>query len=202
MADTIFQDCAITGANDLNSTTMQYWQNRQRRRSCTSFLIVMNLRCVKVSNATSSISQVDLETPARHYLLEYDGCSKQCIIAVKYSFPRFPRPGTFVPRLSSNNGFDGVFVKYDTDGVSPLDIIINESKFTSTGKASLSNTNMGRQMSPSWIDANIQKMMNSSNPTIMENGFFLDVNRDLIRTKINVLNPQGVNGWSVLKAPK
>lgn len=58
----------------------------------------MNLRCVKVSNATSSIliSQVDLETPARHYLLEYDGCSKQCIIAVKYSFPRFPRPGIFV----------------------------------------------------------------------------------------------------------
>jgi hypothetical protein len=105
-------------------------------------------------------------------------------------------------RLPSNNGFDGVFVKYDSDGMNPLDIIINESKFTSTGNASLSNTNMGRQMSSSWIDANIQKMMNSSNPTIMENGFFLDSNSHLIRTKINVLNPQGVNGWNVLKAPK
>ncbi|MCP5208462.1 MAG: hypothetical protein H7A01_14750 [Hahellaceae bacterium] len=104
-------------------------------------------------------------------------------------------------RLPSNNGFDGVFVKYGSDG-NPLDIIINESKFTATGKASLSNSNMGRQMSPEWIDANIQKMMNSSNPSIMENGFFLDLNRSMIRPKINVVNPQGVNGWSVLKAPQ
>ena len=92
-------------------------------------------------------------------------------------------------------------MKYDSDG-NPLDIIINESKFTSTGRASLSNTNMGRQMSPEWIDANIQKMMNSSNPGIMENGFFLDLNRSMIKPKINVVNPQGVNGWSVLKAPQ
>jgi hypothetical protein len=104
-------------------------------------------------------------------------------------------------RLLSNNGFDGVFVKYGADG-NPVDIIINESKFTSTGRASLSNTNMGQQMSPRWIDANIEKMMGSSNPSVMENGYFLDANRSLIRTKINVLNPQGVNQWNVLYAPR
>jgi hypothetical protein len=80
--------------------------------------------------------------------------------------------------------------------------IISESKFSSTGHASLSKTNMGQQMSPEWIDANIQKMMYSSNPSVMKTGFFLDANRSLIRTKINVLNPQGVNRWNTHYAPR
>jgi len=104
-------------------------------------------------------------------------------------------------RLSRNNGFDGVFVKYGTDG-KPVDIIINESKFTSTGQVSLSNTNMGRQMSPEWIDANIQKMMNSTESSVMETGFFLDANRSIIRTRANVLNAQGANRWNVLEIPR
>ena len=101
-------------------------------------------------------------------------------------------------KLASNNGFDGVWVKYGAEG-NPLDIIISESKFTSTGSASLSKTNMGPQMSDSWIDGNIGKMMNSSNPVVMDTGYFLDANRSLIRPKINVLNPQGVNRWNSLK---
>jgi hypothetical protein len=105
-------------------------------------------------------------------------------------------------RLPSNNGFDGVFIKYDADGVTPIDIIINESKFTSTGRVSLSNTNMGRQMSPEWIDANIQKMMNSSNQDVVETGFMLDAYRNIVRTKFNVLNPQGVNRWNLVESPK
>jgi hypothetical protein len=104
-------------------------------------------------------------------------------------------------KLMSNNGFDGVFVKYGADG-GPIDIIINESKFTSTGRASLSQTNLGQQMSPRWIDANIQKMMNSADPAVMETGYFLDANRSIIRTKVNVLNPQGINRWNVLVAPR
>ena len=57
-------------------------------------------------------------------------------------------------------------------------------------------------MSPEWIDANIQKMMNSTNPSVMETGFLLDANRAIIRTKANVLNPQGVNRWNVLELPR
>lgn len=104
-------------------------------------------------------------------------------------------------RLSSNQGFDGVFVKYGADG-GPIDIIINESKCTSTGRTSLSNTNMGKQMSSACIDENIQKMMNHVDTSVMETGFFLDANRSIIRTKANVLNPQGVNRWNILNLPE
>jgi hypothetical protein len=104
-------------------------------------------------------------------------------------------------KLASNNGFDGVFVKYGPGG-SPIDIIINESKFSSTGRASLAKTNMGKQMSPSWINENIQKMMNSTDPAVMETGYFLDANRAMIRTKANVLDPLGNNRWNVLQLPR
>jgi hypothetical protein len=105
-------------------------------------------------------------------------------------------------RLPSNNGFDGVFVKYDVDGITPTDISINESKFTSTGRASLSNTNMGRQMSPEWIDANIQKMRFSDNPAVVDTARLLRNNSELIRVKANVLNEQGLNRWNMLKLPE
>jgi hypothetical protein len=105
-------------------------------------------------------------------------------------------------RLASNNGFDGVFVKKAPDGT-VVDIIINESKFSSTGRPSFANTNMGKQMSPGWINENIQKMMNRfDDPGVMEAGFFLDVNRSLVRTKANVLDPLGNNRWNVLQLSK
>lgn len=104
-------------------------------------------------------------------------------------------------RLPSNHGFDGVFVKRGADG-NVRDIIINESKYSSTGRASLANTSMGRQMSPSWINENIQKMMNSADPAVMETGFFLDANRAMIRAKANVLDPWGNNRWNVVQLPR
>jgi hypothetical protein len=104
-------------------------------------------------------------------------------------------------RLPRNNGFDGVFVKRGPDG-NPIDIIINESKFSSTGRASLANTNMGRQMGERWIGENIRKMMNSSDLSVMETGYLLDANRSLIRTKANVLDPMGNNRWNVLNLPR
>jgi hypothetical protein len=115
----------------------------------------------------------------------------------------FQRAGyaQFGARLGSNHGFDGVFVKKAPDGT-VVDIIINESKFSSTGRASLANTNMGKQMSSAWINENIQKMMNSTDVAVMETGFFLDANRALIRTKANVLDPLGINRWNVLQLPK
>jgi len=50
-------------------------------------------------------------------------------------------------RLPANQGMDGVFVKYGADGA-VQDIIITESKYSSTGRASLVNTKRkGRQLS-------------------------------------------------------
>lgn len=104
-------------------------------------------------------------------------------------------------RLPSNNGFDGVFVKYDADG-GVADIIITESKFSSSGKASVSKTDMGRQMGAEWIDANIQKMMLDSNPAVQETGLFLDMYKSLIRTKGSITTPDGLNRWNKLNLPE
>jgi hypothetical protein len=101
-------------------------------------------------------------------------------------------------KLASNNGFDGVFVKHDVWG-RPSDIIVNESKFTSTWNVSLSNTGMGLQTSPSWINANIQKMLLSDDLAVRNTGKLLQENREMVRVKINVLDGQGVNRWHVLK---
>lgn len=51
-------------------------------------------------------------------------------------------------RLPSNHGFDGVWVKRNADG-NIVDIVITESKFTSSGRPKLPKTNMGKQMSMS-----------------------------------------------------
>lgn len=104
-------------------------------------------------------------------------------------------------RLPSNHGFDGVFVKKSPNG-EVTEIIINESKFSSSGNVSLPTTNMGKQMSPEWIDANIGKMMNSADPAIVETGMLLDANRHLIRAKMNVLDPAGNNVWTTLNLSK
>jgi YD repeat-containing protein len=104
-------------------------------------------------------------------------------------------------KLPSNNGFDGVFVRKAPDG-SPIDIIINESKFSSTGRASLSNTNMGKQMSPEWIDAKLRKMLVSDDPAVRATARLLRNNGELVRTKANVLDTSGTNRWNMLNLPK
>lgn len=105
-------------------------------------------------------------------------------------------------RLSSNNGFDGVFVRYGADG-SPVDIVINESKFSSTGSFSLANTKtMGRQLSSEWINGNIQKMLLSDDPAVVDTARLLRNNSELIRVKANALNPQGANRWNLIDLPE
>jgi hypothetical protein len=105
-------------------------------------------------------------------------------------------------RLSSNNGFDGVFVKYGPDG-NPVKIVVTESKFSSTGSFSLTNTKtMGRQLSPLWIDANIEKMRFSDDPAVVATARLLRSNSELITIKANALNPQGVNRWNLIKLPE
>jgi hypothetical protein len=105
-------------------------------------------------------------------------------------------------RLARNNGFDGVFVKRSAVGEIE-DIIIFESKFSVSGRASLTKTKtMGKQLSSEWIDANIQKMLNSADPAVRRTGMLLDTNRSLIRRKANVLDPAGVNRWNRIRIPE
>jgi len=77
------------------------------------------------------------------------------------------------------------------------DIVITESKFSATGKLKLSDTKtMGRQLSTKWINANIQKMLDSPNPSTYQTGLLLKNNRTMIRIKAAVTNPQGVQRFS------
>jgi hypothetical protein len=99
-------------------------------------------------------------------------------------------------RLPGNQGFDGVWIRRAPDG-SLTNLVITESKFSSTGTLQLNNTaTMGRQLSPTWIDANIQRMVGSADPAIVRSGMLLQANRNMIRVKAVVLNPQGVQRFS------
>jgi len=99
-------------------------------------------------------------------------------------------------RLPGNQGFDGVWAKRGSNG-SIIDLVITESKYASSGKLRLTNTaTMGRQMSPQWIDANIQRMLNSTDPSVVRSGMLLQANRNMVRGKAAVLNPQGVQRFS------
>ena len=62
-------------------------------------------------------------------------------------------------KVGSNNGFDGVYIKFDKKG-NVVDIVINESKFGSArlGKAKLGNKVKVKQMSNDWIRGNLEKM--------------------------------------------
>ena len=105
-------------------------------------------------------------------------------------------------RLSSNNGFDGVWIKHDSNG-NIADIVITESKFSSTGSASLTNTKtMGKQLSSEWIDANIQKMRLSADVDVRRTARMLERNRDLIRPKAAVINPSGVQRFNQINLPE
>jgi len=100
-------------------------------------------------------------------------------------------------RLPGNRGFDGVFVKNGANG-SITDIVITESKFATNGVRQLTqNRTTGRQLSPQWINANIQRMLNSSDPSIVRTGMTLDANRSLIRARAAVTNANGVQRFSL-----
>ena len=95
-------------------------------------------------------------------------------------------------RLPANQGFDGVWIKRGASG-KITDIVITESKYSSSGTLKLAQTKtMGRQLSTQWIDANIDRLINNSNPTLARVGQLLDANRNLIRPKAAVLGPSGL----------
>ncbi len=104
-------------------------------------------------------------------------------------------------RLPRNQGFDGVFIKYSHDG-SISDIIVAESKFSASGKASLAKTvTKGKQLSEQWMRSTIDQMIESTDPNVQNTGRLLKNNFELIRTKANVLNSSGINRWNKIKIP-
>jgi len=105
-------------------------------------------------------------------------------------------------KMPGNRGIDGVFVKIAPDG-SIQDIIITESKYSSTGRASLAVTSTkGKQLSQQWIDATINEMLRCSDVSVQQTGRLLNNNRSLIRLKANVLDPLGINSWSKIHIPE
>ena len=57
-------------------------------------------------------------------------------------------------KLKSNNGIDGVYVKYDSKG-RIKELVVGEAKF---GNSKLGMTSMGKQMDAQWIEGNVSKM--------------------------------------------
>jgi hypothetical protein len=87
-------------------------------------------------------------------------------------------------------------VKYNSDGsVASVDLV--ETKFSTSGNASLSNTQtMGQQMSDQWINANITKMLDSGNPELVQTANLIQNNRSLVTRQLNVVVPNGTSVWS------
>jgi hypothetical protein len=105
-------------------------------------------------------------------------------------------------RLKRNNGFDGVWIKRDANG-NIMDIVITESKFSSSGAASLTKTKtMGRQLSSEWIDGNLRRMRLSEDAEIRRTARILEQNRDLIRTKASVTDSSGVQRFNRINLPE
>lgn len=104
-------------------------------------------------------------------------------------------------RLARNNGFDGVWVKYNTDG-SIKNIIITETKFSSTRKASMANTkSMGKQLSNRWIRENIRKMRKSDDPSVVETARILRNYSNPITKKAALVTPDGNQRFNKIKKP-
>ncbi|PHQ79003.1 MAG: hypothetical protein COB66_07725, partial [Coxiella sp. (in: Bacteria)] len=100
-------------------------------------------------------------------------------------------------KLPRNQGIDGVFIKYSADG-KPFDILIVESKFSSTGSYKLGDTKKGRQLSTTWIYATLEKMVGSQDPTVRETARTIRryIPEKIVRVKLNMLNPKGINRWN------
>jgi hypothetical protein len=100
-------------------------------------------------------------------------------------------------KVGSNNGFDGLYIKYSKDG-KIADIIINESKF---GKARLGRTLMGKQMSNKWIEGNLKKMLKSPDPEVRKAAKivqrFIEDGNSVTKT-LNRVNSNGMNKWGRL----
>ncbi|HCU06151.1 MAG TPA: hypothetical protein DIC42_01000 [Holosporales bacterium] len=104
-------------------------------------------------------------------------------------------------KLPGNKGFDGVFVKWEKPGV-PADIIIVESKYATSGNASMAkNVNEVTQMSEPWVLAKIRDMKKIEDPTLKSTAKILENNLGLIRRRVNVTDASGHNSWTKVDLP-
>ena len=94
-------------------------------------------------------------------------------------------------KINGNQGFDGLFVKYDSNR-EVEEVVIVEAKY---GTSSLSTSKKGKQMSEPWIIATIDGMINNNNLQIKNVGLMLDDIRDsnpeIIYTKLIRTNKDG-----------
>jgi hypothetical protein len=98
-------------------------------------------------------------------------------------------------KLPGNKGIDIVAVKYNNHG-QVVDIIVSESKYRTHGVPDL-----GKQMKDEWLQGNIEKMLESTDPIVKATGVLLRDNEHLIRRKANLLDSTGANSWNRIKLP-
>ncbi len=100
-------------------------------------------------------------------------------------------------KLPGNRGFDHIAVRYGASG-EVNDILIIESKFSSTGRVSLSQTaGKGKQMGPRWIDTTLEDMMKRGGE-VRKTAEILEENSSKVKLRGNVLDPSGINRWKPL----
>ncbi len=112
----------------------------------------------------------------------------------------FSRYKQLPSKVGSNNGIDGVFVKYGNNG-DVLDIILNESKYAKNGKLSLTTRKFANsegkitQMSQEWFDINLGKMLDHKDGATRATARLIENNMDKVRRRANVLDEKGINRW-------
>ena len=177
------------------------------------------------SAPTSELQALNLEItslyskPGKTYSVRYLDNQRVSKIAEQNGIKTLERAGykVFDSKLPGNRGIDTVAIKFNTVGkVEDIiveahiqDILVVESKYTSTGKAQLNqlkpvklsdgNTIPVTQMDEVWIKRQIALMKEEEN--LAQLAELLDSNKFLIRRKVNVTTPHdahaaGINRWS------
>ncbi len=100
-------------------------------------------------------------------------------------------------KLPGNRGFDHIAVRYGASG-EVNDILIIESKFSSTGRVSLSQTaGKGKQMGPEWIDTTLEDMIKRGGE-VRKTASLIRDNFGNVKLKGNILDHRGLNRWKPL----
>ncbi|MFN7558658.1 MAG: RHS repeat-associated core domain-containing protein, partial [bacterium] len=95
-------------------------------------------------------------------------------------------------KVGSDNGFDGVYVKRDKDG-NITEMVLNESKYSDSGRFKLSTSEAGKQMSDPWIKNTLDRMERSTDPSVSNTGAAIReaMQRGVVRTRGTLSTPSG-----------
>jgi hypothetical protein len=101
-------------------------------------------------------------------------------------------------KIGSNNGFDGVAVRYGGDG-QVLGVRLHESKATlkpiDQARPSFGNTKHGRQTTSEWIAHKIAVMRSAPQPQLRHLAATIEHNLHQTRVMLNVYS-EGLNHWT------